>query len=669
MPDTVRNANQRTPKEIYLKEICFQAVRKHYAALGMEAVLDLPTPLITDLLPHLTVCQLNELQPALNQRGISTHSGWIGVLQDMCGPNHVIDFNTEEAAKHEVMRLLFTLVFYGFTNPFVKRNITNLNTPSFLWAAAKCIKHFSLTTPVERLTAEERPLLELLEQRIRSVGVSQCIDLSKRRTQSALYVLHRLLDHGVAKKLVVHVQCPIMLSWILHGRGSQYVNPELKNLMHSKRASCIYKAASFRADGAICSSSLEAGASEEEDDQATPCKRSRLDYVSMDQDVESGEAKFTVDPHVLCQSFTPCNGRSAGACQWGQIECLEIRQCGSNSLRVLNSALPTFFCLRSLTLHSIATFRDFDVLGLARALKQLSQSPRSSLTELSISVLPYTWLMGILLDASPNVTSLHVEIQTVMWGLRFLPHHPRMAELDVSGAVKLLPKLELPLEKLAVKVAELQTDLHFITSVLRRSPHLTSLHVAGMRLPTGSSQSQLLATLSESNHFLKSLNLEDMKLSDCLPEILNLLRDCKLEELRFNDCRLLEKWSNKEESLQQLVAALRMVPSLHTLSLAQNRLAKNVCVLAELFSGSPASSVNRLDISSNFIQPADLLEFAKRLRTHPPPHRLTLNLRKNPGDRDPDTWNTALRRLRPFCVLLVEGWNSTNTLADHISNM
>ncbi|XP_078115638.1 uncharacterized protein lrrc41 isoform X3 [Sander vitreus] len=562
------------------------------------------------------------------------------------------------------MRMLFTLVFYGFTNPFVKRNITNLNTPSFLWAAAKCIKHFLLTTPVERLTAEQRPLLELLEKRIGSVGVSQCIDLSKRKTQTALYVLHRLLDHGVAKKLVVHVQCPIMLSWILHGRGSQYVNPELRNLMHSKRASCISQAASFSADGASCSSSLEARASEDQDDQATPCKRSRLDYYE-----ESGEANFTVDPQVLCQSFTPCDGRSAGACPWGQIECLEIRQCGSNSLRVLNSALPTFFCLRSLTLHSIATFRDSDVLGLARALKQLSESPRSSLTDLSISVLPYTRLMGILLDASPNVTSLHVEIQTLMWGPRFLPHHPRMAELDVSGAVKLLPKLDMPLEKLAVKVAELQTDLHFITSVLRRSPHLTSLHVAGMRLPTGSSQSQLLTALSESNHFLRSLNLEDMKLSDCLPEILNLLRDCKLEELRFNDCRLLEKWSDKEESLQQLVAALKTVPSLHTLSLAQNRLAKNVCVLAELFSGSSPSSVKRLDISSNFIQPAELLEFAKRLRTHPPPHRLTLDLRKNPGDRDPDTWNTALKRLRPFCVLLVEGWNSTDTMADHISNM
>lgn len=76
-----------------------------------------------------------------------------------------------------------------------------------------------------------------------------------------------------------------------------------------------------------------------------------------------------------------------------------------------------------------ATFRDSDVLGLARALKQLSESSRSSLTDLSISVLPYIKLVGTLLDASPNVTSLHVEIQALMWG-----HQSRAAESDMSGA-------------------------------------------------------------------------------------------------------------------------------------------------------------------------------------------------------------------------------------------
>lgn len=73
--------------------------------------------------------------------------------------------------------------------------------------------------------------------------------------------------------------------------------------------------------------------------------------------------------------------------------------------------------------------------------------------------------------------------------------------------------------------------------------------------------------------------------------------------------------------------------------------------------------------SSNFIKPADLLEFAKRLQMHRPQHPLTLDLRKNPGDRDPGIWNAAMEDLSPFCHLLVEGWISTNTMADHISNM
>lgn len=660
MCDNAPKTHQRNPEEICLKEICFQAVRKHFAALCTEAVLDLPTPLIQDLLPHLTVCQLDELQPPLNQRGISTHSGWIGILQQLPGANRAIDFNTEEDAKHEVMRMLFPLVLYGYKNLYVNRNITNLNTPSFLLAAAKCVKQFLLTTPFDRFIAEQRPLLNLLERRIWSVNVSHNIDLSKRKIQIALYVLHRLLDHGVAKKIVVHTHCPIVLAWLLHGRGSQYINPELKNLMHSQKAGCFSQAASASADGASCSPCLETRASEDQDDQVTPCKRFKLDSLSAEEE-ESGKVNSAMDPQVLCQTFTPSDDFSAGPCPQGQIECLEIGQCGTNSLRVLNSALPTFFCLRSLILHSFGTFWCSVVLGLARALKQLSDSSRSSLTDLSISILPQTSLTEILLDASPNITSLHVEIQTVMWVPGLFEHDPRPAGSDMS---------ELSLEKLVIKVSELQqTDLHLVTSVLRRSPHLTSLHIAGMRLPAGTSQSQLLTTLLESNYFLRSLSLEDMNLSDCLPQILSLLRDCKLEELQLKDCRLLEKWRNKEESLQQLVAAVKTIPSLHTLSLAQNRLARNVCVLAELFSGSSPSSVKRLDISSNFIQPAELLEFAKRLRTHHPPHRLTLDLRKNPGDRDPDTWNTALKRLRPFCDLLVEGWNSTDTMADYISNM
>jgi len=74
------------------------------------------------------------------------------------------------------------------------------------------------------------------------------------------------------------------------------------------------------------------------------------------------------------------------------------------------------------------------VLCLATALKQLSDSSRSFITDLNISVLPTTKLMEQLLDASPSLTSLYVEIQTVVWGSHSILHHPWTAESHTSGA-------------------------------------------------------------------------------------------------------------------------------------------------------------------------------------------------------------------------------------------
>ncbi|KAM9761466.1 uncharacterized protein lrrc41 [Menidia menidia] len=69
-----------------LRELCLRAVREHLPALRTAEVLDLPVPLIEELVPHLTVCQLEQLQPALNQRGVSTLPGWMAVLQELRGP-------------------------------------------------------------------------------------------------------------------------------------------------------------------------------------------------------------------------------------------------------------------------------------------------------------------------------------------------------------------------------------------------------------------------------------------------------------------------------------------------------------------------------------------------------------------------------------------------------
>ncbi|XP_016386058.1 leucine-rich repeat-containing protein 41-like [Sinocyclocheilus rhinocerous] len=91
--------------------------------------------------------------------------------------------------------------------------------------------------------------------------------------------------------------------------------------------------------------------------------------------------------------------------------------------------------------------------------------------------------------------------------------------------------------------------------------------------------------------------------------------------------------------------------------------------MAELFSGCRPSKITKLDLSSNFILPAELLEFAQLLETYRPVQRLTLDLRFNPLDRDPEVKGQALRKLIPYCNILTDDWDSRSTMADHISVM
>ncbi|XP_061593442.1 leucine-rich repeat-containing protein 41 isoform X2 [Cololabis saira] len=628
-----------------LTERCLAAVREHFSRLGSEAVLGLPVPIIKDLLPHLTILQLDEVQPALNLRGISTRCGWVKVLQDMSIHKHAASFQTEDETKHEVMKLLFTFIFYGSRNHFISRNVTDSNAASLLLAAAKTIRHFVLIgrhhAAFQRLISEQLPILNLLEKNVCKVNVSLNKKLSKNRTPLVLCLLHRLLDHGAVSSLVLDMQRPLLLAWLLLRRGCQHGD------LQEDRQQLL---------GSRSSSHSSRGSSWSPDDVLIPCKRSKMDS-GLEEEGEWEESDFTMDPQDLCRTF----GLSppSGACSRGQIKSLELRMCDPESFRVLTSALPTFFSLQSLTLHSTALFQEKDVLTLAWALKHLSASGRSLITHLNISVLPNAGLMEVLLDACPRLTSLQTEVHAIMWGLPISSNSPPTADSNVS---------ELPLEKLTVQF-KLHTNLYFLLSVLRRSPRLGRLHLSGIRLPTGSALSSLLNTLAEWNRRLKTLHLEDMKLSDCLPELLHLLKDCELEDLRLSDCRLLESCVDKDGGLQQLVEALKTLPSLHTLSLAQNRIARSVWVLAELFSGPAPSSVKRLDISSNFIRPPELLRFAKRLAGLAAPQGLVLDLRENPADRDPDTWTAALQRLELVAALLVEGWKSTDTMVDHVSNM
>lgn len=244
------------------------------------------------------------------------------------------------------MDLFFSVMFYGQRHERLARHISDVNIKSILLLMAQHVKHFSVNCApnyLQSLTTEQWPLLSILEKSVRTVNVIQHLCVPERPYE--LYVLHRLLDHGDGKKLIVYEQYPIMMAWLLHARGSQYVDANLMKFMHKTKAS-------FNSSGLqVATSESMAEASNSEQYQATPCKRPKLDSVSEQE--KSGMSNCTADPQVLCRTFTPSAGPSAEACPQGQIHSLHIKDCGPDSLAVLILYLPTWLCLRSLTLQTL----------------------------------------------------------------------------------------------------------------------------------------------------------------------------------------------------------------------------------------------------------------------------------------------------------------------------
>ncbi|XP_037391031.1 leucine-rich repeat-containing protein 41 isoform X2 [Pygocentrus nattereri] len=255
-----------------------------------------------------------------------------------------------------------------------------------------------------------------------------------------------------------------------------------------------------------------------------------------------------------------------------------------------------------------------------------------------------------------QIHSLDLEVRSLATVSRLLPSWLCLHSLHLYGT-------QLSLEKLSLKSTEIQTVENF-PSVLQHAPKLSNLHVAGIR-----HAHLLLHTLPESSPLLKVLILEDINLADCHQEIINLLENSILEELSLKDCRLLEKCRETKDFLVPFVVAVRGLCSLRSLSLCQNRLATSAIEIADLFLGDCPSKITKLDLSSNFILPADLFEFAQRIETYCPAQRLTLDLRFNPLDRDPKVKGQAMKKLLPFCNILTDDWDSRSTMADHVSVM
>ncbi|XP_028856270.1 leucine-rich repeat-containing protein 41 isoform X2 [Denticeps clupeoides] len=552
--------------------------------------------------------------------------------------------------KQKCLERLFHMALYSRIKG-EKKYLSQLSEADILSITAKHVHVLSLFGPsggVCRLASEElHPTLSVLEQGVRCIKLQDGYCLVKHRGTDLMYLLHRLLDHGSVKEVVVHRRLGFELqTWITtrcRGPDKTLAKSTGNGLLQQRDLPLDTTSTACHDPSHNTSHMGSPGIHfcvKQEGEMA--CKRRRLSLISRTAEVEL-HSQFFKNP------FLPSCGP---VCPEGQITSLDMEVTPYDIAHILSPSLPFWLCLQSLQLHIRWADKDSELLVLVSSLQALCKNPACSLLELSINVAHHT-PMEVLLEACPTLKSLSLEICSAPGDSRNMLTSKDPSDQSVFS-----------LETLYVKSFTLQMDLESFCSALKRAPSLTSVHISGIHPAP-----PVLHTLSESNRFLKVLTLHDVNLANCHSEILQLLENLMLEELCFKNCRLFDKCPIKEDFLRPFVSTLKGRPSLQSLALPQNRLAKSVIELADLFVGSAQSRITTLDLSSNFILAADLLELSTALSTNRPSQTLTLDLRLNPLDRDPEVKGQAFRKLFPFCKLVTDQWDSRTSMADHISVM
>ncbi|XP_067314990.1 leucine-rich repeat-containing protein 41 [Pseudorasbora parva] len=608
-----------------LVQMCIVKVAQNIDVLERK-VLNLPVSLLKDLLPHLNIYYLDRIEAAAATKGVSTSVIWATIWRDL---DQTWRWRAKSAPtpsnqdwKQRCLERLFHLVM--FTQ--VRRGgsyLSNLSDSSILSMTVKHVRVLSLHTSIKNIrrlaSGDLQHILSTLEKGVTSLRLLDANALFKHGRKYVLFILHRLLDHGSVREVVLRRNPDSsFLSWLMSRRRGPQGGLSVSTTPETSHA-----------DGHR--SVVDDGELEE-----PAAKRLALDVEE--------------NPEVLCSEFLSFSS-PADHCPEGQIHSLDFEVSKCEILTTVSHILPTWLCLHTLHLHSDWLIHEEEMSVLVESLRRLFLNPGCSLTDLSLShICGHKHLISVL-RACPTLLNLSLEI---------CPPADRNTQRQQPHSTQ---NKELCLEKLSVKSTGPVIVKCFLPA-LTWTPRLSSLHMTGIRLSP-----QFFHTLTGSNPLLKVLKLEDITLADYHQDILHFLENSELEELSLKDCRLLDKCTVKEDFLVPFVEALKGISSLQSLMLAQNRLATSAIEVAKLFSGCSPSKITTLDLSSNFILPAELLEFAQLLETYRPVQRLTLDLRFNPLDRDPEVKGQALRKLIPYCNILTDDWDSRSTMADHISVM
>lgn len=235
--------------------------------------------------------------------------------------------------KQRCLERLFHMVLFSHVRQG-RLYLSNLSDAFVLSMTARHVKVLSLhgsSRNICRLASEElRTTLTTLEKGVRCLKLLDANSLLKHGRKNVLFVLHRLLDHGSVREVVLRKSPNLsFLSWIMsrcRGPPGQ-LSATLAGTSNPEDP----------ADAQISDFDLEYSTDEGE----PTAKRSRRSLTL--------ELKHNAD--VLCSTFLSSDS-TAGHCPEGQINSLDFEVSSCQILTTVSRVLPSWTRLHTLHLHN-----------------------------------------------------------------------------------------------------------------------------------------------------------------------------------------------------------------------------------------------------------------------------------------------------------------------------
>ncbi|XP_072275366.1 leucine-rich repeat-containing protein 41 [Pyxicephalus adspersus] len=680
-----------------LFQLCARAVTANMELLE-EEVWGLPAIILQGLLPLLNIYYLERIEPAAKKKGLSTQSIWYKLWNDIM-KNKPSRLMTVTCWRKKFLETFFHSVLRGTLDISSDWRLSDRRF-SPLVHSSRHVSELTVFGKQQGVSDLTPALLEHLAQSVESLKFLH-MRLSDPNTQKSLkLLLHHLIHHGRVHKvsvlswprpdkelllLILNISAgywqegtdqpcalctpqyhPPLTSQGQEELGSQSALLSLQPLNISQNVAPDQPGAPECSEEPVESSaplpSTDSKTSSTSSDRLVPETEPAGGLAS-----EAGDLyDFIFSAPLMGEKTQPDEDTAMGVPSLpGTIQLRSVRALNLHNVfltpgtcQCLCQLLRSWVTLERLTMayNDIQT----NIGMLLAALSDLSRAPGCSLSAISLS--DFSTYVSIL-DLGQNLLRTFPGLQSLLL----------CYDLDESSdkvIVEAGPEVftENQLKQLNLRFPQNPLQVQRLVAALRASPSLAELSLDNAVLSRPEDAKLLLQTITEHCRALRRLDLHDLNLSDSQAEIVHLLSHASLEEIKFSFCRLFERLSR--DFLNSFIGALKKNSTLKILKLGGNRLGnKGFLSLADLYAADSSSSIHCLDVSSNCISPAGLLQFAKKLEGFGNVKLRQLIITQNGLDVDPITTPRALRTLQAICHVIKDSWDPTQAFADHVSVM